>query len=180
MDDVIIIDSREKPRAISRIIKYFDDNGIKHISSKLYCGDYQLLSNGKVVVDRKQSLGECVSNLTQDHRRFHDEVVRAHELGIQLIILVEDGYKIRSVDDVESWVNPRTWSYCRKYGIGTRGDMQANIREFVQHGGQKPPNSGEWLAKTMRTMAEKYGVRWEFCDKRSTGKRIIELLGGRS
>ena len=175
---IIQIDSREKPRAITRIVAEFDRQGIKHPTNKLIVGDYMNFDNPRVVVDRKQNLNEVVNNLTQDHQRFRDEVMRAREYDITLIFLVEDGYRIRSVDDVESWVNPRTWGYCRKYGIDTRGDLQANIREFVQHGGQKPPNSGAWLAKTMRTMLEKYGVRWEFCAKSQTGKRIIELLGG--
>ena len=173
---IIQIDSREKPRAITRIEAEFDRQGIQHPVSKLIVGDYMNYDNPRVVVDRKQNLNEVCNNLTQDHRRFRDEVMRAQKYEITLIFLIEDGCKIRSVDDVESWVNPRIWGYCKKYGIPTRGDLRANIREFVQHGGQKPPNSGEWLAKTMRTMAEKYGVRWEFCDKRNTGKRIVELL----
>ncbi len=176
MNDVVIIDSREKPRAISKIIEYFDKNEIKHISSKLYCGDYQMLSNGKIVVDRKQHLTEVCGNLIQDHKRFKAEALRAQEAGIKLIILVEDGVKVKSIDDVESWVNPRRHLYCKKYGISTKGDIEAEIKEFVRNGGTKPPTSGPQLAKTMRTMTERYGIQWEFCRKADTGKRIIELL----
>lgn len=176
-NDAIIIDSREKPRAITRIEKYFDDNGIKHVSSKLYCGDYQLVSNGKTVVDRKQNLTEVCGNLTQQHERFRAEALRAQELGIRLIILVEDGQKIKSLDDVEHWINPRRFQYCKKHGIPTRGDVEAEIAEFVSHGGQKPPTTGKQLAKMMRTMSERYGLSWEFCDKAHTGQRIVELLG---
>ena len=43
MNDTVIIDSREKEKAIQKIKKYFDDNNINYITSKLYCGDYQLL-----------------------------------------------------------------------------------------------------------------------------------------
>lgn len=35
---------------------------------------------------------------------------------------------------------------------------------------------GEVLEKAMRTMKEKYGVQFAFCDKASTGKIIINLL----
>lgn len=178
INDAIIIDSREKPRAISRIEKYFDSHGIKHVSSKLYVGDYQLVSNGKRVVDRKQNLTEVCGNLTQQHERFRREALKAQELGIKLIILVEDGLKVKSLADVESWVNPRRWQYCKKHGISTRGDVAAEIEEFMRCGGTKQPTPGLQLAKMMRTMTERYGIQWEFCCKNDTGKRIIELLGG--
>lgn len=175
---VIQVDSREKAHAITRIIEEFDRQGIKHPISKLIVGDYLNLDRPKLIVDRKQSLGEVVSNLTQQHARFRRELELAQELGIQLIILVEHGAAIRSIDDVEHWINPRIWAYCREHGISTNGDVMANIREYVSHGGQKPPQSGEWLAKTMRTVGARYGVRWCFCDKKNTGRRIIQLLGG--
>ena len=175
-DMVVVIDTREKPKAIEKILKYFDDNGIRHISSKLYCGDYQLLSNGLVVVDRKQSLAEVCSNLIQDHERFRAEAVRAQEAGIELVILVEHGGNIHSLADVAGWTNPRLYGYCKRNRIPMRGDLRANIAEYVSHGGQKPPTSGPQLQRTMQTMAEKYGIRWEFCDKYHTGQRIIEIL----
>lgn len=173
---IIQIDSREKAKAIKRIEAEFDKQGIKHPISKLIVGDYMNYDNPRVIVDRKQNMNEVVSNLIQEHVRFRAEMLRAMELEIQLIFLVEDGYMIRSLDDVEKWKNPRIWSYCRKYGIPTYGDLQENIQEFVSHGGQKPPVSGPQIAKTMRTVSERYGVRWEFCSKNQTGKRIIELL----
>lgn len=173
---IIQIDSREKARAIRKIEAEFDRQGIQHPVSKLLVGDFMNFDNPRVVIDRKQSLIEVISNLTQDHRRFRDEVLRAQEYGIKLIILVEHSFKIKSIDDVETWINPRLWQYCRDYGISTGPDMEDEIKEFVRNGGQKPPNSGAWLAKTMRTFSEKYGIRWEFCSKAQTGKRIIELL----
>ena len=175
-DETIIIDTREKPRAIERILKYFDGNGIRHISSKLYCGDYQLLSNGRKVCDRKQSLAEVASNLIQDHERFRAEAIRAQEAGIELVILVEHGGNIHSLDDVVHWTNPRLYGYCKKHNISRKGNLKANIREYVNAGGQKPPIDGLQLARTMYTMSQKYGIRWEFCDKYHTGERIIEIL----
>ena len=41
----IQIDTREKQRAIRKIIKTFDENGVKHFSSKLLVGDYMSLDN---------------------------------------------------------------------------------------------------------------------------------------
>lgn len=175
---IIQIDSREKARAIKKIEAEFDRQGIQHPISKLMVGDYMNYDNPRVIVDRKQNLTEVCSNLTQQHMRFRREAVKAQELGIQLIILIEHGGSIKSMEDVESWVNPQRYQYCRKYGISTKGDVEAEIAEYVQAGGVKPPTSGEQLAKMMRTMSERYGIRWEFCDKQHTGKRIIELLGG--
>ena len=37
---------------------------------------------------------------------------------------------------------------------------------------------GETLAKCLRTMQERYGVKFGFCDKASTGKIIINILKG--
>ena len=37
---VIQIDTKEKARAIKKIISFFDEKQIEHISSKLYVGDY--------------------------------------------------------------------------------------------------------------------------------------------
>lgn len=53
---VIQIDSREKPRAIGKILDEFDRQGVRHFVSKLYVGDYQRLDNSLLVVDRKQNL----------------------------------------------------------------------------------------------------------------------------
>ena len=43
---------------------------------------------------------------------------------------------------------------------------------------KKPPIQGKQLYKSLCTLVERYGVRFEFCNKRNTGKRIFELLGG--
>ena len=54
----IQIDTREKQRAIRKIIKTFDENGVKHFSSKLLVGDYMSLDNPRLIIDRKQNLQE--------------------------------------------------------------------------------------------------------------------------
>lgn len=177
---IIQVDSREKTDKIKKIVEEFDRRGIQHPRSKLIVGDYMNYDNPRVIVDRKRNLSEVCINLTQksEHDRFQREAKRAQELGIELIVLVEDGTKIKSLEDVKSWINPRRRIYCKKYGIPLGGDVEREIAEFVRHGGVKPPVPGPQLAKTMQTMSEKYGIRWEFCCKNDTGKRIIELLGG--
>lgn len=164
LTDTIVIDSREKERAIKLIKKYFDDNNIKYISSKLFCGDYQFLSNGYRVVDRKQNLSELCQNVCQDHDRFRRELVLAKENGIQLIILCEHGKDINSLEDVIFWKNPR--SEKRKKIDGKWQTVHTNAMK------------GDVLYKILTTLQEKYGVLFEFCDKDETGKKIVEILGG--
>lgn len=147
---VIQVDSREKDRAIKKIIEEFDRRGVKHPVSKLMVGDYMNYDNPRLIIDRKQNLSEVCSNVCQGHERFRRELLRAQEYGIQLVILVEHGRGIKSLADVIWWRNPRG-------GKSMQGDV---------------------LYKIMETQERKYGIRWEFCDKRQTGRRIIEILSG--
>lgn len=151
---VIQIDTREKAKAIKLILKEFDQQGIKHISSKLYVGDYMSLDNPHTIVDRKQNLSEICANVggsQAEHERFRNEILRAKDADIQLIVLIEHGQGIKRLEDVQMWENPRK----KKYPNAT---------------------SGVKLFKIMRTMQERYGIRFEFCDKEETGKKILELL----
>ena len=84
---IIQIDSREKAKAIQKIIAEFDRQGIKHPVSKLMVGDYMNYDNPRLIVDRKQNLTELCSNVCQDHDRFRRELMLAQENGIQLIVL---------------------------------------------------------------------------------------------
>lgn len=149
----IQIDSREKARAIQKILATFDKHNVKYFVSKLYVGDYQNLDNPRVIIDRKQNLSEIYSNLCQGHKRFISELMRANEAGIKLIILCEHGGRIKSLDDVKDWHNPR---------------LDKNPYAW----------DGNRLHKVMSTVSKKYGVEFMFCSKAQTGKRIIEILGG--
>lgn len=84
----IIVDTREKPRAIAQILAYFEQNGIEYEKRKLNTGDYMREDNPLLTVDRKQNLGEVANNLTNDNGRFMREVRRASESGQKLIVLV--------------------------------------------------------------------------------------------
>ena len=161
---IIQIDSREKAKAIQKIIAEFDRQGIKHPVSKLMVGDYMNYDNPRVIVDRKQNLTEVCSNVCQDHDRFRRELVLAKENGIQLIILCEHGKDIKSLEDVIFWHNPR--SEKRKKIDGKWQTVQTNAMK------------GDVLYKILTTLQEKYGVRFEFCDKDETGRKIVEILGG--
>lgn len=151
----IQIDSREKTKAIKKILLSFDAHGIDYFVSKLPVADYMCFDNPRLVIDRKQNLLEICSNVCQQHKRFTDELKRAQQYGIKVVILCEHGVGINTLDDVMRWKNPRL---------------------------KKSPlaMSGERLYRIMSTMQKTYGVEWQFCDKNHTGQRIIEILGGGS
>lgn len=147
----IQIDSREHKFELARIQKQLTAAGCKTIVSKLYVGDYQSWDNPRLVVDRKKDLQELCGNVCQQHERFKNELIRAMDADIQIIILCEHGRDIQCLEDVYFWDNPRL---------------------------KKSPRatSGKSLYKSLCTIRDKYNVRFEFCTKRETGKRIMELL----
>lgn len=147
----IQIDSREHKFELARIQRQLTAAGCKTIVSKLYVGDYQSLDNPRLVVDRKKDLKELCGNVCQQHERFKKELIRAIEAGIQIIILCEHGRDIQCLEDVYFWDNPR-------------------LKESPK------ATTGESLYRSLCTIRDKYNVRFEFCTKRETGKRIMELL----
>lgn len=151
---IIQIDSREKPRAIQKILKDFKEHDVKFYSSKLYVGDYMNPKRPDVVVDRKQNLSEICANVgsnAAEHERFRSEIIRANEVGIKVIVLIEHGRGYSKLEDIKFWQNPR-------------------LRESPR------ATSGEKLYKILRTMCDKYDMDVTFCEKNETGKRIRELL----
>ena len=162
----IQIDSREKARAIQKIVEEFDRCGIKHPVSKLMVGDYMNYDNPRLIIDRKQNLTELCSNVCQDHARFRRELLLAKENDIQLIILVEHGKGIRQLSDVIWWENPRRWKRRRNPETGRWEEIETKAMQ------------GETLYKILRTQERKYGVRFLFCEKEETGRVIIRILGG--
>lgn len=163
----IQIDSREKARAIRKIIKTFDDNGVKHFSSKLMVGDYMNLDNPRLIIDRKQNLHELCGNVCQQHERFKKELLKAMEAGIQLVILVEHGPDIRSIEDVYFWRNPRKHDVRWKIENGKRVKYIVSAKAV----------DGQQLYKSLCTIRDRYNVRFEFCEKKDTGQEIIRILG---
>jgi ERCC4-type nuclease len=126
---------------------FFERHDIPYKVEKLDVGDY-MLEGKPVVIDRKQNLTELSTNLMnrEDHARFWREVRRAKEQGIKLIVLCEHGGKIKSIQDVAQWKSKYTTV------------------------------SGRALMEEIYKCHISYGVEFLFCDKRSTGRRITELL----
>ena len=156
MSKYMIIDSREKPKAIKSILAHFDDIGLDYEVSKLMFGDYMDYNRPDLVIDRKQNIAELAKNCTVEHERFRSELLRAQKAGATLVVLVEQNrYKdrdkwirVETIEDLMLWSNPHT-----------------TIR-------------GEKVYRVLRSWMASYPLRVEFCDKRCTGKRITEIIYG--
>lgn len=151
----IQIDTREKQRAIDKILKTFDDNEVAYIQSKMYVGDYCVLENPLVIIDRKQNIAEIAANATSGHGRVKRELQRLDKMGGYMIFLIEqktytdpNGVKreCNSLEDIMFWEN--------KYG-SVNGLQVYKILDAWQH---------------------KHNIAFRFCDKRSTGRVILEIL----
>lgn len=166
----IQIDSREKAKAIRKIIRTFDEEGVNHFSSKLLVGDYMSLDNPRLIIDRKQNLQELCGNVCQQHERFKKELIKAMQANIQLIILIEHGAEIKSLEDVFFWKNPRKHEVRWRVVNGKKEKYIVSAKAI----------DGSQLYKSLCTIRDRYNVRFEFCEKKDTGEKIIELLGEKS
>lgn len=151
---MILVDTREKPKAIGKILSYFEANGIEYDVSKLYVGDYIRYDDPRLVIDRKQNIAELAKNCTSDHERFRRELERVKKAGARLVVLVEQNrYKdrdewveVRGISDLMCWSSPHTVV------------------------------TGEKVYRVLASWCAKYPISVEFCDKRSTGRIIAETL----
>lgn len=164
----IQIDTREHKNEAARIERQFDAMGVEHFRSKLYCGDYQSLDNGRLVIDRKKDLLELCGNVTQQHERFRRELIRANDAGIRIIVLCEHGQGIERLSDVYFWDNPRL--HAERWI--TENGRPRKIPAYPK------ATTGAMLFQSLQTISGKYGVRFEFCDPTTTGETIVRLLGG--
>jgi len=164
----IQVDTREHKGEVERIERQFDAMGVKHFRSKCFVGDYQSIDNGRLVVDRKKDLQEIIGNVTIEHERFRRELIRASQAGIRIIVLCEHGDGITSLEDVAKWHNPRL--DIKKFDVvnGRPCKVQA----------YPSATTGETLAKTLKSISERYDVEFLFCNPSETGEIIVRLLGG--
>lgn len=149
---VLYEDTRQQVGKHKNVHLYCRQAGIKIIRQALNVGDYQIAGKGNISVDTKMGVLELAGNVFQDHERFRGECLRAQECGIQLIVLVEE---LLPGGRLDLWRPP----------IGWNGTPIAKFDPAT-------------LRKAMITMQKEYGVKFRFCDGRSTGKQIIEYLKG--
>ena len=149
---VLFEDTRNQVGKHRNIHTYCQDAGIEIIRQALNVGDYQIAGKGDISVDTKMGVPELASNCFQEHERFRDECERAQRCGIKLIVLTEE---VLPGGLLENWRSP----------MGRDGRPKYKFDPAV-------------LKKVMLTMQEKYGVKFRFCDGRSTGKVLLEYLKG--
>lgn len=149
---VLFEDTRNQIGKHSNIAEYCRNNEITLVRQALYVGDYQLSGQGHISVDTKMSVRELAMDCFQDHERFRSECIRAKEADIQLIVLTEEELPNGCLAD---WRPP----------FGKDGLPTAKF---------KP----ETLRKVLVRMQEEYGVKFRFCNKRDTGKILMEYLRG--
>lgn len=149
---VLLEDTRNQIGKHRNIEAYCRMKGIEIIRQALLVGDYMIANQGAVSVDTKQDVRELAMDVFQEHRRFRDECERAQKCGITLIVLVEETLP---GGRLENWRSP----------VGRDGRP---ICRF----------DPKTLRKAMITMQEKYGVKFRFCDGRSTGRILMEYLKG--
>lgn len=143
---MIICDTREQKN--QHVIEYFKKHNITFIQKKLDTGDYMDSECMNITIDRKRNLHELMVNMcsAKDKSRFWKEIRRSKESGIKFYILCEHGGKYKNIKDVSE--------YQDKYSCV----------------------SGRELMERMYAAHIAYGVEFIFCSKRSTGKKILELL----
>ena len=148
----LLIDSREKwTQAGSRdkhIKSYLDRNGIEYTVRALDVGDY-MLEGGTITVDRKHGMDEIAKNLT--NKADHARFMREVRRAYAAritLIVLVEQRGIKGTNDVLKW---------RSKHSGVTGS--AVVREMFR-------------------LQMAYGVKFLFCDPRSTGRRIMEILTG--
>ena len=149
-DFYVIEDTRQKQGKHDNISSYFASIGVSMIRRCLPVGDYMISTNNGISVDTKRGIDEVCLDFGAENARFRRELDRALKSKIKLIILVEDK-RFKNISDVASWGNP---NYAKK---AVRMD-------------------GKELARRMRSAEISYGIRFEFCSKKSTGEKILNIL----
>lgn len=104
-DFIIVEDTRNQKKKHELKHYYWDKVGQKYIRSKLYVGDYSRLDNQTLCIDTKKDLLEVANNICgKSHERFRNELVRAKDSNIKLVILIES-----------TWTRETAWGWTSRY-----------------------------------------------------------------
>ena len=152
----LIEDTRQQRGKHGKKADYFESTGERVVRCALPVGDYQ--RPAKVAVDTKKDIIELGTDVKADHARFRRECERARELGTQLVILVENEDGVRSLADLDAWVESDK-SYEKRNRTG----------KAVRY-------TGRSIARACQTMHDAYGVMFGFCAPDEAGERIIAIL----
>ena len=155
----LLEDSRQQAGKHRNIELYCKRHGIELVRQKLDVGDYAF-PDGRISVDTKQDLLEISKDImSRDHRRFRAECQRAMDMGIQLIVLIED---MPPFGEVDLWQVP----------------IFKGSNKYHRYGEPMTLVNPAALKKAMMTMTVKYGVKFRFCNRRETPRKVIRYLKG--
>lgn len=166
---MIIEDTRQQEGKHRNISQWMEGHGVefKPRAEALPFGDY-IADGSNVAVDTKKDVQELAMDVGRDHKRFVRECERARDAGYRLVILVEEHPEYNDRDKLYTWVS-YACRRCRKCRPLESGSRCAKFRN--------KPMQGPTVAKIISRLETKYGVRFEFCRKADTARRICELLG---
>ena len=167
------IDSRQQANKHDLKDKYFEENGIKTLKSKLPFGDYAIINDTSVVIDTKKDMLELENCMTKDHIRFRNEIVNANNFGIGIVILIEEEIQYKNLDDVANRYKIPRWK--------SNSYQMMNGEKHLKHRKGQPMGTFnvETIVKAMRTMQQKYAVLFWFTTKEKCGEAIIDILVNR-
>lgn len=144
----IIEDTRQQAGKHDHIERWMREHGVEFLPRAQKLEFGDYMVEGSnISIDTKKDVMELAGNVGKDHARFVRELQRAQAEGYRLVILIEQHPAYNDRKNMYKWRNPR-------------GRIQ-----------------GPTLARMITTLEQKYGVRFEFCHKRDTAKRICEILG---
>lgn len=165
MGAVVWCDTRQKQGKHKNVDEWFDRHGVAYEYRKLDFGDY-MTEGSNISIDTKQNMDELAGNLGKDHARFSRECERARDAGYRLVILVERKPALNDRLALAAW-RPVACHMC--------GACDPSVSKCIKH--KVKPLQGATAAKIMDTLSRKYGVRFEFCTRNDSARRICEILG---
>ncbi len=148
MGVVGLIVSDSREKGNQHILDYFDRHEIQWEKHKLETGDYMMEGRQDVAVERKGSLLELAHNLLTADKPRFLREIRRARDAGIHLVILCEHGGIHGLDDVKQW-KPR-------FG----------------------KSSGKKLADAIFRLEISYGVPTLYCDPRSTGRRIYEILSG--
>ena len=156
---ILLEDTRNQVGMHKNVESYCKRMDIQIVRQCLNVGDY-MFPDGTISIDTKADILELSHNImSNDHRRFKAECIRAQEQGIQLIVLVEE---VPPFGRLDMWEVPK---------FRTSG-------RFHNYGDPMTLVDPSALRKACITMQIKYGVKFRFCTRRQSPSRIIKYLKG--
>ena len=141
-----MIISDSREKENQHILDYFDRHEIRWVKRKLDTGDYMMEENPNVRIERKQSLAEMAHNMLTADRPRFYREVRRARDQGIRLVILCEHGGIHDLKDVEKW-KPQ-FGKC----------------------------SGKRLADAIFRLELGYSVPTFFCDPRSAGRRILEIL----